>query len=52
MVLGLTSDFLVFIGSVIGLLLLCPITLLFGYFLVWCMDWLDENVLMLMGRRR
>ncbi len=50
-VLGLTADFLKFIGEMIGLVLLVPITLLAGYALTFAMDWLDENVLELMGRR-
>ncbi len=50
MVFGLTSDFLFFLGSVIALLLLCPITLLFGYVLSQYMEWIVEHVLQLMGR--
>ncbi len=51
MVLGLTTDFLKFLGEMVGLLLLVPITLLAGYFLVLAMDWLADHVLILMGRR-
>lgn len=44
MVLGLTGEFLFFVGSLLGLLLLIPLTLALGYFFVWAMDWLDEKV--------
>lgn len=51
MVLGLTLEFLTFLGEIVGLLILVPITLLAGYGLVLLMDWLSEDVLALMGRR-
>lgn len=50
MVFGLTSDFLFFLGSALALLLLCPITLLFGYFVSSQMEWIVDQVLRLMGR--
>ncbi len=51
MVFGLTSDFLLFLGSTIALLLLCPITVLFGYVLSQYMEWIVDRVQQLMGRQ-
>lgn len=51
MVLGLTSDFLVFVGTALAMLLMCPVTLAFGYFLVWVMDYIVEKTLGLAGPR-
>ena len=48
---GLTSEFLLFVGSILGLLLLVPVTLAMGYMFVWFMDWFAEDVLKL-GRPR
>ena len=47
-----TPDFLWFIGSAIGLLLVIPINLLCGYALVILIEWMDENLLQIIGRRR
>ena len=50
MVLGLTGDFLVFIGMATGGLLLCATTLMVGYWIAEQMEFIIEFVLHLMGR--
>ena len=51
MIAGLTPDFLIFIGSTVTMLLLCPITLGVGYIVSLSMDWVVDGMFKLMGRR-
>lgn len=50
MVLGLSGDFLLFVGMAVGGLALCPITLMFGAWIAAQMEAIVDFVLKLMGR--